>query len=187
MYVCVWRICSHMVVGDEMPLLRVVVYPCCAPSDKAHRSIQCAAPTSSVRLRAARPDALCTRLRQRLQKSSVFCTPTLSAASRPPTRATASRRLPSAWRARPRCVLVCERPDTLPRSYPDGQTTPTPSAVDFKPGSLIGSVSGELGLRKFLTAAGHKLVITSEKDGPGCQFEKELVDGAVFCSCPFGV
>ncbi len=49
--------------------------------------------------------------------------------------------------------------------------------MDFAPGSLIGSVSGELGLRKFLTAAGHKLVVTSDKDGPNCTFEKELVDG----------
>ena len=35
---------------------------------------------------------------------------------------------------------------TLER-YPDGQTTPTPEAIDFTPGQLLGSVSGELGLR----------------------------------------
>ena len=40
-------------------------------------------------------------------------------------------------------------------SYPDGQTTPTPEAIDFTPGELLGSVSGELGLRKFLEDAGH--------------------------------
>ena len=34
--------------------------------------------------------------------------------------------------------------------YPDGQTAPTPQAIDFKPGEMLGSVSGELGLRKFL-------------------------------------
>lgn len=38
--------------------------------------------------------------------------------------------------------------------YPDGQTLPTPSAIDFRPGELLGSVSGELGLRKYLEAAG---------------------------------
>jgi formate dehydrogenase len=45
-------------------------------------------------------------------------------------------------------------------------TTPTPSKIDFKPGELLGSVSGELGLRKFLEDAGHTLVVTSDKDGP---------------------
>ena len=57
--------------------------------------------------------------------------------------------------------------DDIPKvtKYPDGQTAPTPSAIDFKPGELLGSVSGELGLRKFLEKAGHTLVVTSSKDG----------------------
>jgi len=69
--------------------------------------------------------------------------------------------------------------------YPDGQTTPTPSAIDFKPGQLLGCVSGELGLRKFLESRGHTLVVTSEKDGPGCRLEKELVDAEIVISQPF--
>src|SRR5262249_17880806 len=44
--------------------------------------------------------------------------------------------------------------------YPDGQTTPTPSAIDFTPGELLGDVSGELGLRKFLEDDGHTLIVT---------------------------
>ena len=46
--------------------------------------------------------------------------------------------------------------DDLPKldHYPDGQTLPTPKAIDFKPGELLGSVSGELGLRKFLERPG---------------------------------
>ena len=38
--------------------------------------------------------------------------------------------------------------DDIPKidHYPDGMTTPTPSKIDFKPGELLGSVSGELGL-----------------------------------------
>jgi len=32
------------------------------------------------------------------------------------------------------------------KTYPRGQTLPTPEAIDFKPGQLLGSVSGELGL-----------------------------------------
>ena len=77
--------------------------------------------------------------------------------------------------------------DDLPRidRYPDGQTLPTPKAIDFQPGSLLGSVSGELGLRKFLEAAGHELVVTSDKDGPESEFERELVDADVVISQPF--
>ena len=77
--------------------------------------------------------------------------------------------------------------DNIPKidHYPDGMTTPTPSKVDFKPGELLGSVSGELGLRKFLEKAGHELVVTSDKDGPNSKFEKELVDADVVISQPF--
>jgi formate dehydrogenase len=77
--------------------------------------------------------------------------------------------------------------DEIPHigSYPDGQTTPTPEAIDFTPGDLLGSVSGELGLRKFLEAAGHELVVTAEKDGRGCEFERELPDADVVISQPF--
>ena len=45
----------------------------------------------------------------------------------------------------------------------------------FPAGALLGSVSGELGLRKFLEAAGHQLVVTEDKDGPNSEFERELV------------
>jgi formate dehydrogenase len=77
--------------------------------------------------------------------------------------------------------------DDLPKieRYPDGQTLPTPKAIDFQPGSLLGSVSGELGLRKFLEGAGHELVVTSDKDGADSEFERELVDADVVISQPF--
>jgi formate dehydrogenase len=77
--------------------------------------------------------------------------------------------------------------DDLPKieRYPDGQTLPSPSAIDFQPGQLLGSVSGELGLRKFLEAAGHDYVVTSDKDGPDSRFERELVDADVVISQPF--
>jgi formate dehydrogenase len=77
--------------------------------------------------------------------------------------------------------------DDIPKitHYPDGMTTPTPSAIDFKPGELLGSVSGELGLRKFLEKAGHTLVVTSDKEGPNSEFEKELPDAEVVISQPF--
>jgi formate dehydrogenase len=77
--------------------------------------------------------------------------------------------------------------DGVPRieGYPDGQTTPTPSALDFTPGELVGSVSGELGLRKFLEAAGHELVVTSDKEGADSVFERELPDADVVISQPF--
>lgn len=77
--------------------------------------------------------------------------------------------------------------DDLPilKCYPDGQSLPTPKNIDFTPGQLLGSVSGELGLRKFLEANGHTFVVTSDKDGENSQFEKELVDADVVISQPF--
>src|SRR5436190_10526868 len=69
--------------------------------------------------------------------------------------------------------------------YPDGQTLPTPSKIDFTPGQLLGSVSGELGLRPFLEERGHTFVVTSDKDGPDSVFERELSDAEVVISQPF--
>ena len=94
------------------------------------------------------------------------------------------------------CVLYDDPVDGYPKNYarddipkidhyPYGQTTPTPTAIDFKPGQLLGSVSGELGLRKFLEKAGHTLVVTSDKDGPNSTFEKELPDAEIVISQPF--
>ena len=64
--------------------------------------------------------------------------------------------------------------DGLPtiERYPDGQTLPTPKGIDFVPGSLLGSVSGELGLRKYLESNGHTLVVTSSKDGADSVLDK---------------
>ena len=77
--------------------------------------------------------------------------------------------------------------DELPKieSYPDGQTLPSPKSIDFKPGELLGCVSGELGLRKFLEDNGHTLVVTSDKDGEGCQADIEIKDADVVISQPF--
>ena len=94
------------------------------------------------------------------------------------------------------CVLYDDPVGGYPKSYarndipkieryPDGQAVPSPKRIDFKPGELLGSVSGELGLRKFLEAQGHKLVVTSDKDGPGSAFERELPDADVVISQPF--
>jgi hypothetical protein len=71
------------------------------------------------------------------------------------------------------CVLCDDPVDGYPRSYArdaiprieryhDGQTTPTPERIDFEPGELLGSVSGELGLRRFLDERGHAFVVTSD-------------------------
>jgi formate dehydrogenase len=69
--------------------------------------------------------------------------------------------------------------------YPGGQTLPSPSKIDFTPGQLLGSVSGELGLRKFLEEAGHQFVVTSDKDGADSVFDKELPDSDIVISQPF--
>jgi formate dehydrogenase len=77
--------------------------------------------------------------------------------------------------------------DDLPLvgGYPGGQTLPTPQAVDFTPGHLLGSVSGELGLRAMLESRGHTLVVTSDKEGPDSVFERELPDADIVISQPF--
>ena len=94
------------------------------------------------------------------------------------------------------CVLYDDPVDGYPPAYardgiptieryPDGQTTPTPDAIDFTPGELLGCVSGELGLRPYLEAAGHELIVTSDKDGPDSEFERHLADAEVVISQPF--
>ncbi|MFD5117411.1 NAD-dependent formate dehydrogenase [Streptomyces sp. NPDC058220] len=94
------------------------------------------------------------------------------------------------------CVLYDDPVDGYPKSYarddlpridhyPGGQTTPTPQGTDFTPGHLLGSVSGELGLRDFLESRGHTLVVTSDKDRDGSVFDRELVDADVVISQPF--
>lgn len=94
------------------------------------------------------------------------------------------------------CVLYDDPVGGYPRSYarddipkveryPDGQTVPTPKEIDFKPGELLGSVSGGLGLRGFLEAQGHTLVVTADKDGANSAFERELPDAEIVISQPF--
>jgi formate dehydrogenase len=94
------------------------------------------------------------------------------------------------------CVLYDDPVDGYPKSYarddlpkltgyPDGQTLPSPEKIDFTPGQLLGSVSGELGLRKFLEDQGHELVVTSDKDGPKSVFERHLPDAEIVISQPF--
>ncbi len=77
--------------------------------------------------------------------------------------------------------------DDLPKleCYPDGQTLPTPKAIDFQPGTLLGSVSGELGLRKYLESNGHQLIVTSSKDGADSELDRELHDAEIVISQPF--
>jgi hypothetical protein len=77
--------------------------------------------------------------------------------------------------------------DSIPtiRGYANGQTAPTPKGLGFKPGELVGSVSGELGLRSYLEKLGHELIVTSDKDGPGSKFEQHLPDAEIIISQPF--
>ena len=68
------------------------------------------------------------------------------------------------------CVLYDDPVDGMPTSYArddlpviegygDGQTLPTPKAIDFVPGTLLGSVSGELGLRNYLESNTHQVLL----------------------------
>ena len=94
------------------------------------------------------------------------------------------------------CVLYDDPVEGYPTSYarddipvldhyPGGQTLPSPQAIDFRPGELLGSVSGELGLRKFLEGRGETFVVTSDKDGANSVFERELPTADIVISQPF--
>src|SRR5450756_3034702 len=98
------------------------------------------------------------------------------------------RRRRGATMAKILCVLYPDPvegyPSTYPRAdipvlerYPNGQMLPTPKDIDFTPGQLLGSVSGELDLRKFLESQGHtlSLIHISEPTRLG------MISYAVFC------
>jgi formate dehydrogenase len=77
--------------------------------------------------------------------------------------------------------------DVIPKleQYPGGQSMPNPSAIDFTPGHILGSVTGELGLRSFLEERGHTLVVTADKDGQDSVLDRELPEAEVVISQPF--
>ena len=94
------------------------------------------------------------------------------------------------------CVLYDDPVDGHPTSYarnsipkldryPDGQSMPSPKSIDFTPGELLGSTSGELGLRKFIESAGHELIVTSDKDSQDSVFDQHLPDSTIVISQPF--
>ena len=94
------------------------------------------------------------------------------------------------------CILYDDPKGGMPKSYPlselpkiekypDGMTLPSPKGRDYTPGQLLGCVSGELGLRKFLESNGHELIVTNSKDGDGCEADKHIVDSDIVISQPF--
>ena len=94
------------------------------------------------------------------------------------------------------CVLYDDPKGGMPKSYPlsdlpklekypDGMTLPSPKGRDFTPGQLLGCVSGELGLRKFLESNGHEFIVTNSKDGEGCEADKHIIDADIVISQPF--
>ena len=94
------------------------------------------------------------------------------------------------------CILYDDPKNGLPNKYPlsdlpklerypDGMTLPSPKGRDFKPGELLGCVSGELGLRKFLESEGHEFVVTNSKDGKDCEADKHIVNADIVISQPF--
>ncbi len=94
------------------------------------------------------------------------------------------------------CVLYDDPKNGMPKDYPlsklpkinkypDGQTLPSAKNIDFTPGELLGCVSGELGLRKFLEDGGHEFVVTNSKDGQDCEADKHIIDSDIVISQPF--
>lgn len=94
------------------------------------------------------------------------------------------------------CVLFDDPKDGYPtqyarddiptiQRYADGQSIPQPKSIDFTPGHLLGSVSGALGLKKYLENSGHTFIVTSDKEGADSVFERELHDTDIVISQPF--
>ena len=94
------------------------------------------------------------------------------------------------------CILYDDPKDGMPKSYPikdlpklekypDGMSLPSPKGRDFTPGQLLGCISGELGLRKFLEDNGHEFIVTNSKDGEGCEADKHIIDADIVISQPF--
>jgi formate dehydrogenase len=77
--------------------------------------------------------------------------------------------------------------DSIPKidHYPDGMTTPTPSKIDFKPGELLGSVSGRA--RASQVPRGRRSYTGRDlrQGRSNSTFEKELPDAEVVISQPF--
>jgi formate dehydrogenase len=93
------------------------------------------------------------------------------------------------------CVLYEDPVDGYPRSYArdaiprieryyGGQTTPTPERIDFEPGELLASVSGELAAA-LPRGTRPRLCCQSDNDGPDSVFERELLEAAIVISQPF--
>jgi len=50
---------------------------------------------------------------------------------------------------------------------------------------LLGTTENKLGIEKWLTDAGHSLIVSSDKVGPNSVFQKEIVDADVLITTPF--
>ena len=98
------------------------------------------------------------------------------------------------WRRSSACSTTTRPTGTRPRTpgtgFEDRQLLrrfldADSEAIDFTPGELLGSVSGELGLRSFLEGARYQLTVTSDKDGPDSVFEREPPEAEIVISQPF--
>jgi formate dehydrogenase len=74
--------------------------------------------------------------------------------------------------------------DGIPRIelYSDGQNIPSPTAIDFTPGELLGDVTGALGLRKFLATRGHSLTVLSDQDASTWKLDQALREAEIVIS-----
>ena len=87
------------------------------------------------------------------------------------------------------CVLYDDPVDGYPKSYPrddlpriehypGGQTLPTPTAIDFKPGALLGSVSGEVDREHDHQIGGdHRKLTLGEIDDAGRPKDEDEAQG----------
>jgi formate dehydrogenase len=50
---------------------------------------------------------------------------------------------------------------------------------------LLGTVENQLGISEWLKSQGHELIVSDDKEGPGSDFQKHLVDAEVLITTPF--
>ena len=82
-------------------------------------------------------------------------------------------------------VICARRHSRRSSATPTDRLLPTPNAIDFKPGELLGSVSGELGLRKFLEGPGPHAGRDVGQGRPGLGVRAGAADAEVVISQPF--
>jgi hypothetical protein len=66
--------------------------------------------------------------------------------------------------------------DSIPeiKKYPGGATAPTPEAISFKPGELLGDETGAFGIKSWLENLGHEVVSHDRQRRPQLRIRERI-------------